>query len=341
MDAASIARPDGASIRTRERLRPALELFAVVGMLEAELWFLRAHGPAWLNVLVYGSIVATLWLSHERRRKARTEDAPTVASPVRAWGEVLGATLVLSAMLVVAAWLVGDSSETFEFVFLDKPLPKLMAWLVGKFVAALGQQLALQLFLWPVCRELTRSRAGGTILAAMIFGLIHLPSPALVAITTLSGTVWIILYQRTGRLAPLIVSHMILATLAHGGLPERLTYDMRVGLSATADLKRFETLKDPKIRKANRRLKENRASLIYYSSDDYYRAQGGTFAGFVRGLFRDILDRPANDSDVEFWRTRNLANPRADIPSMFLASDEYAQLQERRKADAEKSSLRR
>ena len=340
MDAASIARLDGALNPLRERFRPAMELITVVGLLEAELWYLRAHGPAWLNILVYGSIVATLWFSHERRKKAETSATSPIVGARRAWFEVLATCAILSAILMVAALMVGDSSETFEFVFLDKPPLKLFNWLVGKFGAALGQQLALQLFLWPVCFELTRGRAAGTVLAAAIFGMIHLPSPTLVAITTLAGAVWVVLYQRTGRLAPLILSHMILATLAHGGLPERLTYDMRVGLTATADMKRFEVLNDPKIRKANRRLKENRASLIRFSSDEYYRARGGTMPGFIRGLFRDILDRPAKDTDVEFWMTRNLTNPRADIPSMFLASDEFAQIQERR-ANAEGTALRR
>ena len=68
--------------------------------------------------------------------------------------------------------------------------------------------------------------------------------------------IWIMLYSRSGRLAPLILSHMILATLAHGGLPERLTYDMRVGSSALADQERFTALNDPKVRQRNRRLKE-------------------------------------------------------------------------------------
>src|SRR6185312_5069035 len=196
--------------------------------LEAELWYLRSKGPAWLNVLVYGAIVTTLWLSQERRRKANFSAARSPVGVGRAWAEVLTVALVLSTILMIAARLVGDANETFEFVFLDKPPLKLLNWLVGKFGAALVQQLALQMFLWPVCFELTRSRMAGTVLAATIFGLIHLPSPTLVAITCLAGVVWIVLYQRTDRLAPLVLSHMILATLAHGGLPERLTYDMRV-----------------------------------------------------------------------------------------------------------------
>ena len=329
MDAATIADPLAPG---RERLRPFAELLTVVGLIEAELWYFRARGPAWVNVLVSGAIVAVLWLSHERRRKAGLVTTFVAVGARRAWLEVFGAALVLSTTLMVAARLVGDENETFEFVFLDKPPLRLLNWLVGKFGAALGQQLALQMFLWPVCFEVTRGRASGAVLAATIFGLIHLPSPTLVAITTLAGLVWIFFYQRTGRLAPLVLSHMILATLAHGGLPERLTYDMRVGSTATADMKRFRELNDPRIRVINRRLKDHRASLKRYASPAYYDAQGGDLPGFIRGLFRDILGRPATDADVAFWTGRKLAKPRDDLPSILLASDEYARILEARRA---------
>ncbi len=329
MDAATINRWEGSP----GRLRPALELASVVGLLEAELWFLRASGPVWLNVVVFGAIVAVLWLSHERRKSDGT--APIVRGFGRSWAEVLAVCAGLSVVLLVSARFVGDSSETFEFLFLSKPPLKLFNWVLGKFGAALGQQLALQLFLAPVCIEVTRGRASGVVLAASIFGLIHLPSPTLVAITTVGGAAWVVLYRRTGRLAPLVASHMVLATLAHGALPERLTFDMRVGQAATADGDRFATLSDPKVRRANRRLKENRASLIYLTSQAYFDAHGGDMPGFIRGLFRDVFGREAKDSDVAFWVNRKLDNPRVDIPSIFLASDEYAEILRGRRARAE------
>jgi membrane protease YdiL (CAAX protease family) len=317
------------------------ELLVVVGLLEAELWFLRANGPGWLNVIVYVTIVAVAWLSHERRRRAGFVATFREVGTLRAWIEVFAACAILSAILMFAARMVGDSSETFEFVFLDKPPGKLLQWVAGKFAAALAQQLALQLFLWPACFEITRGRTSGAVLAATIFGLIHLPSPSLVTITSLAGVVWIVLYQRSGRLAPLVVSHMILATLAHGALPERLTFDMRVGSTAVADFKRFEQLNDPRIRVINRRLKENRPSLKHYTSQTYYDAQGGTMPGLIRGLLRDILGKAATDSDVVFWMNCKLANPRVDIATILLASDEYAQILQARKALREGQALQR
>ncbi len=341
MDAVLIAQEDGLSGLIRERARPLAELAVVVGLLEAELWFLRANGPAWLNVVVYGTILLVAWLSYSRRLKAGFVATFPEIGALRTWIEVFAACAILSLTLMIAARMVGDANETFEFIFLDKPAAKLASWLLGKFAAALGQQLALQLFLWPACFELTGSRTSGAIFAAAIFGLIHLPSPTLVAITSLAGMAWIFFYQRSGRLAPLVLSHMILATLAHGALPERLTFDMRVGSTALADMKRFDELNNPRIRLINRRLKENRASLKRYASQTYYDARGGTFPGLIRGLFRDVLGRDATDADVAFWEGRKLADPRADIVNILLASDEYAQILEARRSSLDDQTLRR
>ncbi|WP_435010422.1 CPBP family intramembrane glutamic endopeptidase [Tundrisphaera lichenicola] len=334
MDSASIMHAPGILTPDRERIRPALELVSVVGLLELELWYLRLRAPAWLNALTFLVIVAIVLLSQDRRRKQGQVTYRDALGPIWSWVAGLAACVVLSGLLVIGAKMVGDSNETFEFVFLDKPPLKLANWLLGKFGAALAQQLALQMFLWPVCFELTRSRRVGAVLAASIFGLIHLPSLTLVAITMLGGIVWISLFQKSGRLGPLILCHMILATLAHGSLPERLTYDMRVGISATADMKRFEYLNDPKARVVNRRLKDNRAELLRLTSTEYYEAQGGNMAGFIRGLIRDTLGRKASPEDLAFWLKREVKHPRQTLPKIFLASDEAAQLRESRQLAA-------
>ena len=323
------------------RFRASIELAVVVGLLEAELWSLRGWASPWFNGVVYAILIGTIALSVARRKGEGNDPARPTMKLRRAWFEATVACAILSTILMMAAGLVGDANETFEFVFLQKPPLKLFNWLVGKFGAALAQQLALQWFLWPLCFEITRSRVIGALMAAMIFGLVHLPSVTLVAITLLGGLVWVALYQRSGRLAPLVASHMILATLAHGGLPERLTYDMRVGMTATADLDRFAALEDPRNRQINRRLKENRADLRHFSSPEYYQAQGGTDPAFIRGLFRDILDRPATDADVAFWEIQKFPNLRDQLPNMFLASDEYAQIQGRRRAEGKPATFRR
>ncbi len=329
-----------ASIDPSDRLRAGAELAIVLGLLEAELWSLRGWAPAWFNVAVYAILGGTVVASIHRRR-GRIEPAAATSSSSRAWVEATAACAILSTILLVVAGLIGDRNETYEFVFLQKPPLKLLNWLLGKFGAALGQQLALQWFLWPLCREVAGSRTAGMALAASLFGFVHLPSLTLVAITLLAGLVWVGLYRRSGRLAPLVASHMVLATLAHGALPERLTYDMRVGMTATADQSRFTALEDPRVRQINRRLKENRDDLRHYSSAAYYEAQGGTDPAFIRALFRDLLQRPAGEADVKFWQDQHFARIREQVPSIFLASDEYANLQAARRAEGKPAPVRR
>ena len=308
------------------------ELVLVVSLLEAELWSLRGWAPPWFNVAVYAALIGTMVLSVRRRQAGDPGDGEARTGVGGAWLEAMTSCALLAGVLMAAAGRLGDSNETFEFLFLRKPPSKLLVWVVGKFLSALAQQLALQWFLWPVCREIAGNRTVGMVLAASLFGFLHLPSPTLVAITLVAGLAWVGLYRRSGQLAPLIASHMVLATLAHGGLPERLTYDMRVGMTAEADRPRFAALEDPKARLINRRLKEHRSDLRHFASLEYYQAQGGTDPGFIRGLFRDILGRTATDSDVAFWRDQPFANRRDQIPSILLASDELAAIEARRTA---------
>lgn len=46
---------------------------------------------------------------------------------------------------------------------------------------------------------------------ALLFGLLHLPFPDLIAPTVLAGFVWTFAYLRSGRLWPLALSHALLA----------------------------------------------------------------------------------------------------------------------------------
>ena len=260
MDSGTICRASDLPGLRRDRWRPIAELLVVVGLLEVELWSMRASGPAWLNALVYGVIVLTAWLSFERRRRAGFVAAFAEVGAPRAWLEASLACAVLSAALTLSAPMVGDANETFEFVFLDKGPAKFASWLVGKFAAALVQQLALQLFLWPTCFEVTRGRASGAMLAAAIFGLVHLPSPTLVAITLIAGLAWVAdSTSRSGRLAPLVASatwswrrwptaaFARAADLRHAGRDRPPIADMKPVRSTSAD---------PKARQINRRLKE-------------------------------------------------------------------------------------
>ena len=53
------------------------------------------------------------------------------------------------------------------------------------------------------------------------------------------------------------------------------------------------------------------------------------------------MNRPPSDTDVAYWINVRLPNPRVDIPTFFLSSDEYAAVVEARKARVCEPGLRR
>ena len=61
-----------------------------------------------------------------------------------------------------------------------------------------------------------------------------------------------------------------------------------------------------------------------FSSDEYGRKHGSTNAGYVAGLYQDILGRPATPGEVNGWLA-GLGSPagRHGVVNGFLSSDEY------------------
>ncbi|CAN5830162.1 hypothetical protein BH23PLA1_BH23PLA1_30550 [soil metagenome] len=57
-------------------------------------------------------------------------------------------------------------------------------------------------------------------------------------------------------------------------------------------------------------------------SDEYQVRQGGAGGPFIRGLYQDVLSRPAGDDEVEFWADRLSSTPRAEVASAIADSEE-------------------
>jgi Type II CAAX prenyl endopeptidase Rce1-like len=227
-----------ASRHLSPRLRPALELGLGLGLLEGDLWWWRtppnplAH---WIALAGLGLLFAA---SHLRRRDEGPA-GPAPGNPGRAWMEVALATVLLAlAVLGLGAGLRGPR-ESLSFAFLGSQPAEIWGWGIRRVGIALGQQIALQLFLWPLCLELLSPRRAALALAAFLFGLLHLPSPWLAALSGSGALIWIVLYQRAGRLLPLVASQVALAILVQAALPARLHYGMRVGREARAAAGRF------------------------------------------------------------------------------------------------------
>ena len=298
-----------------QRGRAFLELALALAGLEAGLWLVRGREAEPVVVAIALALGGVGYLSHRRRRRqGRTPEPPRVG-PGRAWLEALGAAACLVAL--TAIWVAALREPYDELRFAIPPGgSELAVWVLRRVVYAAAQQLLLQLFLAPVCGEVAAGEALGGLLAAGVFGAAHLPSVTLALLTAAAGWTWISLYRRGRRLAPLVATHALLWIAAFAIVPDRLSYDMQVGIQAVESAARYRTL-DSELA---------RGILRQVCAPEYFAAQGGTEDGFVRALYRDVLGRTPSDDEVGFWLRRLRIESRTEVAKKFVVSDELARI---------------
>ncbi len=298
------------------RTRPLLELAAGVALLEAYLWSPRDVQGGALGVGVFAALAAVVCISYWRRGPEPPGGAAEPMTPTRAWAECVAVTVTAAAALLVVAWLLRDSYEHFELRFLERSVGRGWRGASAAALTVVGQQVMLQLFAWPVCRELLRSAVGGAVLAAVLFGLMHLPSATLVVMTTVAGLTWIWLYQRTGRLAPVIACHALLVLVAYSALPDRLSYDLRVGASAVEKLEVYRALDRADVR----------ALLARVAASEYSAQAGGEGAPVVLALYRDVLGRAATAEELVVGTGWLRDHSRVELAKRLLGGEEFRQI---------------
>jgi membrane protease YdiL (CAAX protease family) len=91
-----------------------------------------------------------------------------------------------------------------------------------------AQQWVLQTL---VLREAQRasSRAKGIVLAAVLFGAVHLPNPLLTPVTAAAALVWCWLYDRHPNIIPLALSHGLGTLALRYAFDEAITGRLRIG----------------------------------------------------------------------------------------------------------------
>ena len=299
--------------------RPLIELVGALVLLAAGLWAPPSHvGQAVAGLAAVG-FVWLFVLSWRRRRRTGFEPVVPRVRAARAWLEAATTTLLMAAGIVAFAAAVREPYETVGLGALALPLPALLLWACKRLVWAAAQQLALQLFLWPLCREVLRSDGAGLVVAAGVFGLAHLPSPTLTVTTFVGAMVWIALFRRGGRLAPLIVAHALLWYIGHTVVPDRLSYTMLVGSHAAVELPRFRALGS----------EENRAILRIVTTHEYFAAQGSTNRGFVTALYRDLFGRTPAEPEIQYWVSRMSWEPPTEVAKKFVEGEEMRGLRRR------------
>jgi len=306
----------GTAAPASQRASALVELAIVLGVLELGMWEVCGPLDPVFRVISLPLVALIVWRS-QRRRASTQLDGPAGQrdSAARAWRKTALVTLALAACILPLALLLRMEGDGFRWFWLEKGTRGLVSYLAEKGAFIVVQQLLLQYFLWPCCAELVPFRRPARWLAALLFGFVHLPSVVLTGITTVAAFCWIALFARGRRIAPLAVSHLALAVLAHAALPERWTLNMRVGAPAQQIVERYRTpLAAPWT-----------TSFRTLCSDQYYATCGATPDGFIRGLYRDLLGRPepATDGEVAAWHKKLAAHARTDIVVEFFNSSEF------------------
>lgn len=324
MDDASSPSPAELTSRTRRirsgPVQSALELFAAIALIEISLWCFQ--GPnAGIGRYVALALLLLVIVRSLIRRHGDLSGVPEVrTTAARAWAESLALTLGFSLLLLASARLLHRDYEAFEFAYVLKPSMRTGTFVLNRAVGAFGQQVVLQWFLWPLCALLVAGRRAALACTAAIFGCVHLPNVTLTALSTCGCILWIVLYQRNARIAPLVASHVILSVLAYGALPDRLLLNMKVGADALAEMRSEASL-------CNGELDD---LVRVFASPEYYAARAGNDARFVHSLYVDVLDRAPKPKERAVWLDQLQRKSRGQVAASLLTCLEARLIREGR-----------
>lgn len=171
---------------------------AILTCVLGYVWLIEPSVPR-AAVLIPVVVVAGLAVWHDLRGGEWGFSWPALGPGL--W-RALAVTFVAVILIVGAGGAVGTLHDRRDFL---GSLAPLVLW-------GGAQQWVLQTV---VLREAqyASSRARGMIIAAMLFGAVHLPNPLLAPLTAAAALVWCRVYDRHPNIIPLALSHG-LGTLA-------------------------------------------------------------------------------------------------------------------------------
>jgi membrane protease YdiL (CAAX protease family) len=189
---------------------------AIVGSIFAYVWIVEGKLPRGA-VLVPGTLVVTLAVWHNRLH-GDWGFSRRVLGPGLRYG--LAITVPLIMVILSAGAAMGTIHDRRDFL---GSLGPLIIW-------GGAQQWILQTV---VLREAQRttSRKHGIVIAALLFGAIHLPNPFLTAVTLGAGLVWCWLYDRYPNIIPLALSHGLGTLAILYAFDATITGRLRIGAS--------------------------------------------------------------------------------------------------------------
>ena len=193
---------------------------AVVALVAAFTWVVQPlAGRVWVPPFAAGVLALGVW--HAVR-------AGDWGWSTRALLPGLAASAVFTAAMAVALFVASEASGTRP----DRPILLLDALAPGAAWIVLwggAQQWLLQTtFLREAESARTRRPA---IVAAALFGALHLPNPFLTTVTAVSAVGWCAIYRRYPNVLPLALSHAAGTLVVEALFDASVTGRLRVGYS--------------------------------------------------------------------------------------------------------------
>lgn len=153
------------------------------------------------------------------------------AARTREWGlspKALGGAARLSALWTAAAvggiFIAGAVAGTIH----DRR--DFLGSLVYLTLWGGAQQWVLQTAVLRDCQR-AAGRAPGVGIAALLFGLVHMPNVFLAVMTTIGALIWCAIYDRYPNVVPLALSHALTTLAILYAFDEAITGRLRIGAS--------------------------------------------------------------------------------------------------------------
>ena len=189
---------------------------AILIAVLAYVWLVEGKAPRSL-VSVPGAVVIALTVWHNWRYGEWGFSWRALVPGLRL---SLAITLPLAVVILGVGFAIGTLHDRRDF----------LGHLAGLFVWGTAQQWVLQTV---VLRERSTPRPAqtGIVLAALLFGAIHLPNPFLAAVTAGAALIWGWLYDRHPNIVGPALSHALGTLAILYAFDESITGGLRIGAS--------------------------------------------------------------------------------------------------------------
>jgi membrane protease YdiL (CAAX protease family) len=191
--------------------RPALQPFGFVAALTLYIWWVEpvaSGGERTLGITLLTSLPVFSNLLHGDTARDLGLRFDNLRASLR---PVVVVTIIGTLLILVASAALGWEPRLSARAGLN---------FAGYTLWGLTQQYALQAFVYRRLRESVQSSQRASVVAAILFGAIHLPNPILAPVTAVAGYIWCRLYEGSPNLFTLAASHAWLATMLMTHVPK-------------------------------------------------------------------------------------------------------------------------